>query len=64
MSDYLRFSLYRARGWLAWQCVRYFDLPLSRSPRSLIYRVSARLWGVAYAVDAFPTMAQWREHVK
>ena len=64
MTDRIRYALFRIRGWLAFQLVRPFPLPLYRSPRSLFYRLSARLWGIAYTDGAVTDFAEWREFIR
>jgi hypothetical protein len=57
---YVRF---RVAGWFAWQLVRPFPLPLGLSPRNPIYRVSARLWGIAYTDGAVENFREFRDHI-
>lgn len=60
MTDRLAYALVKAKGWLAWQVVRWFPLPLW-SKGTLRWRLSARLWGLAYTAGAFPSFQDYRD---
>jgi len=62
LSELASYGWFRFKGFVAWNIVRWFPLPLSLSPRNPIYRASARLWGCAYAADALPTFGDWKMH--